>query len=173
MIFGMPFDPSDEEQSRYAGYGQAPFPDPRDAEINFYVAGVRAAGAEEVQAALAEVSPRGRQVLLAYAERSASIAVRNTVPDRLIRALIALVIGGLTQNALEALMRTALVEDAARRLGAEPAELFGETADLVGEMGAFALKLWLGRRPEDRTPEVMGFRVAGEALTFRYEWAGD
>ncbi|PZS29768.1 MAG: hypothetical protein DLM59_12275 [Pseudonocardiales bacterium] len=169
----MPFDPSDEDQDRYAGYGLAPFPDPRDAEINFYLAGVRAVGAEEVQAAITEVSVRGRQVLLAYAERSASIAVRNNVPDRLIRALIALVIGGLTQNALEALMRTALVEDAARRLRAEPADVFAAAADLVGEMGAFALKLWLGRRPEDRTPEVMGFTVTGDGLTFRYEWAGD
>ncbi len=168
----MPFDPSDETQDRYAGYGLAPFPDPRDAEINFYVAGVRAAGDEEVRAALAEVSVRGRQVLLAYAERSATIAIRNNVPDRLIRALIALVIGGLTQNALEALMRTALVEDAARRLGSDPADLFAEAADLVGDIGAFSLKLWLGRRPEDRTPEVMGFKVTGEGLTFRYEWAG-
>jgi hypothetical protein len=168
----MPFDPSDSSQTRYAGYGLAPFPDPRDAEINFYVAGVRAGAAEEVRAALAEVSGRGRQVLVAYAERSASIAVRNNVPDRLVRALIALVIGGLTQNALEALMRTALVEDAARRLGADPADVFAQAADLVGEIGGFALKLWLGRRPEDRTPECMGFTATGEGLSFRYEWAG-
>lgn len=169
----MPFDPSDDAQSRYAGYGLAPFPDPRDAEINFYVAGVRSVGAEEVQAALAEVSERGRQVLLVYAERSASIAVRNNVPDRLVRALIALVIAGLATNALEALMRTALVEDAARRLGVEPADVFAEASGLVGELGGFALKLWLARRPEDRTPEVMGFKATGEGLTFRYEWAGE
>ncbi len=168
----MPFDPSDESQSRYAGYGLAPFPDPRDAEINFYVAGVRSVGADEVQVALAEVSERGRQVLVAYAERSATIAVRNEVPDRLVRALVALVIGGLANNALEALMRAALVEDAARRLGAEAVDVFTAAADLVGEPGAFALKLWLARRPEDRTPEVMGFAVAGQGLTFRYEWAG-
>jgi hypothetical protein len=173
MILGMPFDPSDESQTRYAGYGLAPFPDPRDAEINFYVAGVRSVGAEEVAAALEEVSARGRQVLLAYAERSASIAVRNNVPDRLVRALIALVIGGLTQNALEALMRTALVEDAARRLGTDPSDIFGEATELVGEVGGFALKLWLARRPEDRTPEVMGFKATGEGLSFQYEWAGE
>jgi len=168
----VPFDPSDPSEARYAGYGLAPFPDPRDAEINFYVAGVRAGAAEEVRAALTEVSERGRQVLVAYAERSASIAVRNNVPDRLVRASIALVIGGLTQNALEALMRMALVEDAARRLGAEPAGILAQAAGLVGEMGGFALKLWLGRRPEDRTPECMGFRATGEGLNFRYEWAG-
>lgn len=123
-----------------------------------------------MQAALASVSEKARQALAAYAERSASLAVRDNDSERLLRALVALVIGGLDQNSLDALMRMPVIEDAARRLGVEPANLFEDAADIVGHPGSVNLMLWLARRPEDRTLESMGFEAGEDESGFRYEW---
>jgi hypothetical protein len=164
------FDPGDPSQRRYTAYGLAEFPDPRDVEIDEYIAGVKAGGPAEVQSALAAVSDKGRQVLRSYAERSASRAVRSKDPDNLVLGLIALVVGGLDQNTLESLMRMPLIEDAGRRLGIEPADLFEEVAGIVGHPGSVNLMLWLTRAPEDRTPECMGFEAAQDDSGFRYRW---
>ena len=166
----MAFDPGDPYQRQYTGLGVAALPDPRDAEIDAYIIGVRAGGPAAVQDALHTVSDKGRQVLCTYAERRASMALRDKVIDHLVQALIALVIGGLDQNGLEALMRMALVEDAARRLGAEPSVLFEQAADVVGHPGSVNLMLWLTRAAEDRTPECMGFQAVQDAEGPRYQW---
>jgi hypothetical protein len=164
------FDPGEPSQRPFTGYGPAKLPDARDAEVDSYVRELRVGGPAAVQAALGAVSEKGRRVLCSYAERAASIAVRTKSSDRLVLALIALVVGGLDQNALEALMRMSLVEDASGRLGVEPADLFEQAADVVGHPGSVNLMLWLSRRPEDRTPECMGFEAVGEGSAFRYQW---
>jgi hypothetical protein len=165
------FDPGFWDQSRFDGYGRAPIPDRRDEELDRYVEGLRAGGPVVVGQALGQVSDAGRRVLRAYGERAASRAVRSKSVDSLILALVAVVVGGLDQNALEALMPVSLIEDAGLRVGADPGVYFGKAADIVGHPGSVNLMVWLARNPEDRTPEAMGF-VASEDLTgFRYKWA--
>lgn len=112
-------------------------------------------------------------MLRAYGERAASRAVRAKSVDRLVSALVAVVIGGLDQNALEALMPMpmSLVEDAGVRLGADPGVYFGKAADIVGHPGNVNLMVWLTRNIEDRTPEAMGFVASEDKTGFRYKWA--
>ena len=165
-----PFEPGDPSQRRFAGYGRAKFPDPRDAALDAYVAGLRSGGPQAVETALRAVGEAGRHVLGAYAERAASRAVRAKSQDLLVSALVALVVGGLDQNALEALTRMALVEDAGHRIGAEPGVFFGTAADVVGHPGSVNLMIWLSRSPDDRTPESMGFSAGRDESGFRYMW---
>lgn len=167
----MGFDPRDPPPHKYVAYGPARFPDARDVEMDSYVGGLRAGGPRAVKAALEIVSERGRRVLGAYAERAASRAVRNNDPELLVLALVALVVGGLDQNALETLMGTALVEDAGHRISAEPGVFFGKAADAVGHPGSVNLAGWLSRRPEDRTPECMGFEAGEDESGFRYRYS--
>ena len=165
-----PFEPGDPGQRRFASFGLAAFPDSRDADVDEFVRSLRDGGSASVSAALAAVSEKGRQVLRVYAERAATRAVRERARDLLVLGSIALVIGGLDQNALEALTRMPLIEDASKRLGVELSTVFEEVAAVVGHPGSVNLMVWLTRAPEDRTPECMGFAAAEDDAGFRYRW---
>jgi hypothetical protein len=164
------FDPGDPAQRRFTSYRLAAFPDARDTELDEYARALRSGGPAAIRAGLDTVSEKGRQVLRAYAERAASRAVRDQDRDLLVLGSVALVVGGLDQNALEALTRMPLIEDASRRLGAELADVFEEAAGVVGHPGTVNLMLWLTRAPEDRTPECMGFVAGEDDSGFRYRW---
>jgi hypothetical protein len=165
------FDPGDPSQRPFTAYGHAKFPDVRDTELDDYVAGLVSGGPTAVKAALDAVSEHGRRVLRVYAERAATRAVRERAPDLLVRALVALVVGGLEQNALEALIPMAVVEDAGHRIGAEPGDFFGTAADIVGHPGTVSLFMWLTRKPDDRSLECMGFTADSDESGFRYRWS--
>jgi len=165
------FDPGEPTQRRFGSYAPADFPDARDAVLDEYVTGLRRGGPSAVASAIAVVSETGRQVLRAFGERAATRAVRDQDRRILELGLIAMVVGGLDQNALEALMRMPLLEDAAGRLGLDPADVFEAVSDVVGHPGSVNLMVWLSRAPEDRTPECMGFEATGSGGSFRYRWA--
>jgi hypothetical protein len=101
----------------------------------------------------------------------ASLAVRRHDPDLLVRAVVAIVLGGLDQNALEALMVMPLVENSARLLGANLASIFEKAAGIVGHPGSVNLMVWLTRAPEDRTIASMGFEEASDEGGFRYKFS--
>jgi hypothetical protein len=164
------FDPSDQVHPRFNGYAAAAFPDSRDAELDAFVSAAHDAGPAAVQSLIASASTSGRRVLGAYAEREGSRAVRDANAGRLAPALIALVIGGMHDNDLEALVRMPIIEDSAGRLGLDLAVLFGQVADVVGHPGSVNLMLWLARSPEDRTLDSMGFEAQDDEEGFRYVW---
>jgi hypothetical protein len=166
------FDGGDPAQRRFTApaYGRAVFPDARDTEVDQYARALRSGGPAAVRTALDTVSEKGRQVLRVYAERAASRAVRDKNGDLLVLGSIALIVGGLDQNAVEALTRMPLIEDASKRLGIELADVFEDVAGVVGHPGSVNLMLWLSRAPEDRTPECMGFTAREDDPGFRYRW---
>ena len=166
------FDVGAPTQPRFNAYGLATYPDRRDAEMDLFVADLRSGGRAAIGSAIAGISEASRRVLLVYAERAATRAVRNTDRELLFSGLVAAVVGGLDQNALEALIRMPLLEDASRRLGIEPADVFGEVAEAVGHPGSVNLMVWLSRAPEDRTLECMGFEAASDPSGFLYRWKG-
>jgi hypothetical protein len=164
------FDPGDPGQRRFASFGLAEFPDVRDGDVDEFVRSLRTGGPPAVSKALATVSEKGRQVLRVYAERAAARAVRDRSRDMLVLGTIALIVGGLDQNALEALTRMPLIEDASKRLEIELSDVFEDVAAVVGHPGSVNLMVWLTRSPEDRTPECMGFAAAEDQAGFRYRW---
>lgn len=165
------FDPRGEDQRRFNAYAPAPFPDGRDSELSAYVRRVMAMGAGAVASTGAVSSESGRRVLCAYAERASSLAVRTRNRSLLIEALVAVALGGLGESDLGALMRMALIEDAAGRLDLDLPTLFEEAAAVIGHPATAALMLWLTRAPEDRTIASMGYEAHSGAAGFRYRWA--
>ncbi len=163
------FDPSDVSQQRYTSYGPSALPNARDDEVEQYVDQLRAGGPGAVGSATDVASEAGRQVLRAYAERMASLAVRQGEPLQLLRGLVALVVGGLYRNELEALMVMSLVDNSAHRLGLETAELFGQASRVVGHPGSVYLMHWLTRSAEDRSIKAMGFVESSDGDGFRYK----
>lgn len=165
------FNPSLPQQLSFNGYGPAVIPDPRDKVLDVYVGEVVSGGPAAIASITGSASEAGRRVLRAYAERLASRAVRGQDGRLLVTALVAAVLGGLDQNAWEAMMPMALIDDAAARLGLDVSSLFDQAAGIVGHPGTVNLMVWLTRAPEDRTPEAMGFAVSSDSGGFRYRWA--
>jgi hypothetical protein len=99
----------------------------------------------------------------------ASLAVRILEAEQLERALVAVVVGGLADNIYEALMVMPLIEDGARRIGADLQLLFEKAAATVGHPGTVNLVRWLARKPEDRSLASMGFVESSDEEGFRYK----
>src|SRR5262249_21765575 len=98
------FDPTDPTQDRFKGYGPSNLPNKNDDELSSFVDGVMSEGPDGVARVSSRLSERGRQVLRAYAERLASLAVRRGDSTLLIKAVVAIVLGGLDENSVESLM---------------------------------------------------------------------
>jgi hypothetical protein len=165
------FDPAPPRQPAFNGFGPAPIPDPRDKVMDSYIGSVVADGPTAVASITSSASEAGRRVLRAHAERLASRAVRTRCPRLLVPAVVAAVLGGLDQNAWEAMMPMALIDDAGRRLGLDLSDLFEEAARIVGHPGTVNLMVWLTRPAEKRTPEAMGFAPSSDEGGFRYRWS--
>jgi len=163
------FDPGDPAPQRFASYGPSPIPNSRDDAVERFIDRTRSTGPSAAAAVTTRASERGRRVLRAYAERTASLAVRRRDAELLTRAVVAIVLGGLDQNALEALMIMPLIENSARLLNTDLAGIFEIAADSVGHPGSVNLVLWLTRAPEDRTLESMGYVEADDEGGFRYQ----
>lgn len=164
------FDMSDLEPRRFTAFGPAPFPDPRDTELDDYVTGLRRSGASGHPVASVAASEEGRRVLRVYAERAATRAVRERRRDLLVLASVAVVAGGLDQYEREALMAMPLIDDASTRLGVELADVFEEASAALGPAGAESLRTWLSRKPENRTLACMGYVAIDDDAGFRYEF---
>jgi hypothetical protein len=163
------FDPSDLAQRRFNGYGPSPLPNSRDEEIDTFVEQLLVGGPTAVTGVLSSVSDKARQVLRAYAERMASLAVRRGDPEKLLRGVVALVVGGLDENRLESLMVMAPLEDGAKRLGVDFPEVFEAASKVVGHPGTVNLMVWLTRKTEDRSLASMGFVASEDGDGFRYK----
>ncbi|HEY6786592.1 MAG TPA: hypothetical protein VI365_04700, partial [Trebonia sp.] len=170
MMTDMAFDPADPQPDRFIKYGPAPIPDPRDALVSRVIDDAAAGGPVAVASLSASASERGRRVLRAYGERMASLAVRRRDQDLLVRAVVAIVLGGLDQGVLEALMVMPLVENSARLLGVSLPDIFEKASAVVGPPGSANLMAWLARKPEKRTLACMGFAESSDEGGFRYKF---
>lgn len=166
-VIGM-FDTTVQRDRRFDGYGPSAFPNSLDAEVAALVDTWRGAGPSAVAEAIAESSEGGRSVLRAYAERMASLAVRESSRDLLLNAVVANVVGGLSTNERESLLVMAPIEDAASRIGVDLPGLFEDAASCVGHPGTVNLMVWLTRTPENRSLATMRFVADEGADGFRY-----
>ena len=164
----MVFDVASPTQRRFDGYGSCLLPSALDQEVQVFVDGLSRGGPPVVALAIAHATEAGQRVLRAYAERMASLAVRQGDAMLLQRALVAIVVGGLYRNEREALLVMPLIEDSAKRIRVQPSVLFEEAAGIVGHPGTANLVLWLGRKSENRELLSMGYVVGADAGGFRY-----
>jgi hypothetical protein len=169
MMNSPAFEPSDPAQPLFARYGPSPLPNSRDDLVDKVIDRAVAGGPPVVAGVIKAASESGRRVLRAYARRMASLAVRRRSTQLLVRAAIAVVMGGLDQNALEALMVMPLIEHSAGLLETSLAGVFEQAATVVGHPGTVNLMVWLTRKPEDRTLASMGFVESSDEGGFRYK----
>lgn len=165
------FDPGDQADRRFTGYGPSPIPNSRDDLVDQFLDQVIEGGSSVVASVTASASERGRRILRAYTERMASLAVRHRDAHLLVRAVVALVLGGLDQNIPEALMLVPLIENSAKLLQNDLSQIFEEAAGVTGHPGSVSLMMWLTRAPQDRTLASMGFVEASDEGGFRYQFS--
>lgn len=154
------------EAERNAGYGLQPVPASRDRDIETLLRAEMSAGGLGRLRML--IDDRHESTLQAFAERMATLAVRERSEIRVELGLVALSLAGLGRGAREAIMVLALLFDAARRVGASPDRVLVEAAVTLGNDTCTAVHAFLTRSETDKSLASMGFRFGSDADGPRY-----
>lgn len=140
------------------GYGLTPMPGPIDAEVEWLVNALEAG--EETGSPMGMNQTHGF-VLLAYAERMASLAVREANGEILSKGMTALAIASRLVYIKEALPILSLMYNSAIKIGVDPTQLFSALAlNESDELKPF-VEYFPYRSVEDRSIQAMGY-VEGE-----------
>ena len=147
------------------GYGSSPLPCQIDEEVESLVDVVT--GDDEARTLL-EMNETHGFVLLAYAERMASLAVRENSVDILSKGMAALGIASRLIYVKESLPVLALIHDSASKLGVDPPELFSTLPLHEGDELKAYVDSFLNRSGEDRSIQAMGYVEGEDEGGFRY-----
>lgn len=150
----------------YDGYGPRPIPHPLDDAVEALLRAVRDDGASAAEV-LGCINRRLASVLLAYAERSAALAVRRASLETLELALFAL---GLAEpdDSREKLLVMPLPWRSAAMLGHDPRRTFERVAAELPKAGREDLLGFTRRRAADQTLSSMGYIEGADHDGFRY-----
>ena len=152
----------------FSAYGPRPIPHALDRKIKTLIESFLAS--EETGKSLLSCLPaKACQVLLAFAERQASYAIRtgsaSALPAAVIAIGLAASIGG---DEREGVLVMPLPWRAATLLGVHQEKLFTSAASKVPEPGAKALTAFMQRRPEEQRLDSMGYVEGADADGFRF-----
>jgi hypothetical protein len=95
--------------------------------------------------------------LMAYAERMAIMAVRNHSEEPLRKGLLALVLEEFKYDGRESIMRLALLNHSAFKVGINPDRIFEEIASIATGGAAQAIREFAARAIKDKSIESMGY----------------
>jgi len=102
-----------------------------------------------------------------FAERMASLAVREKNIEQVKKSLFALVISSYKEDYREVLMILSLIYNAIVKIGVIPLEIFNEIASII-EMPEY-IKKFPNRDEKDRIIEVMGYEESEDKDGFLYK----
>ena len=155
--------------ARNHGYADAAIPSARDAQIGAYLERLRAGGTAEHDQAANTLGPAYTATFLGYAERMATLAVREGSGHR---ALLGLLAVALTWRACidvrPAIPVLGLLYDAAKRASGEPERVFMEAAAICPADVAPVLRDFLTRTDLEQIADEMGFSDGQDRDGFRY-----
>lgn len=153
------------DPSLNAGYLDNPLPTGRDADIiQLLKTTVSDRSLEELAG---DLSHRNVPVLVVFAERMASLAVRAHQVAALRAGLMAVSLCFSIGAGREAQMVLPLLWRSAELLGVDPMAEFSK-ARRPGEAGGEILRQFSRRQPEDRAIKAMGYVEASDEDGFRY-----
>jgi hypothetical protein len=154
------------EPQNNIGYGREGLPCGRDGQIRDLILDVTANNSfEQVAQRLPQSADR---VLSAFAERAASLAVRQQDERELRAGLYAAALAlALTTDAREVLPSVALLYRAATMIGRDPDREFAAVSDWIGDHAPGLIE-FTRRAPADRTIEAMGFEEGVDENGFRF-----
>jgi hypothetical protein len=152
-----------------AGYGPRAIPDPRDEQIASFVRKWMALDAHARHKVSASITQRQQPVLLAFGERMASRAVRESSTDWIVLGLVAIGLDGWSGDWRESVAILALHHDACERVGVSPGSVFAEAGRHLPLRVSEALSSFLQRDPGDRSLDSMLYVASSDEDGFRYK----
>jgi hypothetical protein len=150
------------------GYGALPIPGRFDSRITELLRCWEGLIELERNSATGRLSNDQKRTLLAYGERMASLAVRDSNAKLIYFGLLAVGIGWL-DDWRENVLVISLHYDAASRIGAVPEEIFEDAAGLLRVKPADTLRGFLRRSSEDKSLAAMGYVAGSDSDGFRYQ----
>jgi hypothetical protein len=151
------------------GYGKLSIPNSRDREITELIKQWLALDSNKRMDATNTISGLQRATLLAYSERMASRAVRESNRNWIVLGLIAQGLDGWRADWRENALLLCLHYDACLRLGIAANEVFSEAEDVLPLKAGRALASFLKRDPEDKSLDSMGYIASSDEDGFRYK----
>jgi hypothetical protein len=152
------------------GYGLEPIPVERDSQIARLLDDYASAPQAESHDFRERLGVRHAPVLRAFAERMASLAVRECSLRPLRVALLALALGGAADDVREAILILPLVYRSAELIGADAAALFAEAAAMCDEaFAAQEIEAFPRRNRQDRSLAEFGYVESADPDGFRYQ----
>jgi hypothetical protein len=153
---------------RTDGYGRRPIPDAVDAEIRGLVRYLSDADPVTRDALLSMMTERHGFVLLAFAERMASLAVRSWNPEFVREGLEALAFGTRLVYFKEAVSILSLLYRSLTKLGVNATAFFAGAVGLGDELFDSLVRAFPSRDEQDRAIEAMGYTEGLDQDGFRY-----
>lgn len=115
------------------------------------------------------LSPGARMMCLSYCYRQCVFAVRRRSSYCLSRAVLAVIVGGMyAGRERHAESHLPVIEDAAHRIGRDPADLVDAAALSLGEAAVATTRAWFAD-PDRLTMAAARWRATGEGAQFDYE----
>ena len=151
---------------RNVGYGPQPIPVERDREIEEFLRNALTEGSIAGLRTLLE--RQHEQTLRAFAERMATLALRENSIARIEVGLVALCLGGLERGARDALVVMPLLLDATNRIGEPIEHVLLAAVERLGDSAKEPVAAFLARQDADRSLSAMGFALSSDTDGPRY-----
>ena len=138
-----------------SAYFQQPIPSEIDDGVSRVLSSLSARDQTDLKLVSDGVVADEAQVLGLYAERMASLAVRENSVNRVKQGLMALIIYARTEDPRDVLLVLCLLHDASIKTSGNPKQVFNEVNAVFGE--TVLLNDFINRSDEDKTIEAMGY----------------
>ena len=155
-----------------SGYHDRPIPYPLDQTVSGLVQALADITLGEREQILDSwFDPVQLSALSAFCVRMCSLAVRERSSDLVMTGLLAETFEGFRQDFRDGgIQALAVAHHAARRVGADPGELFAQAASLASPEMAGHIRDFLEREDLDAVLGAVGYREGSDSSGFRYEW---
>jgi len=150
------------------GYGRQPIPSSIDDKVRELMTSLEAMDTQARHTTLSIMEVRHGFVLLAYAERMASLSVRTKKKELIVSALSALAIGAKLVYFKEAMPVMSLLYRSIEKLDLNPQNILFSPGSFADQQFSEFAKGFLSRSDEDRSIEAMGYVENSDSDGFCY-----
>lgn len=147
-------------------YYKQPLPSEIDEKISKIITDLITLGQGQLVSILDEVSIDNTRVLGLYAERMASLAVRENSVEPIKNGLVALLIYARTEDPRDVLLVLSLLHDAAIKTAGKSRKVFEAVGSMFG--GSELVRGFLNRSDEDKSIDAMGYEESKNNDGFLY-----
>ena len=149
-----------------SGYYKQSIPSDIDLKLRELISNIISLQRNDIESIIERVSGDNARVLGLFAERMASLAVRQNSIEPVKDGLLALLIYSRTEDPRDVLLVLSLLHDAAIKTAGAAQAVFSDVSSIIG--GADLLNDFLSRSDEDKSIDAMGYEESKNEEGFLY-----